>query len=142
MGIAWVPMIAQMGGTLLHILWCYLFVLKANMGVRGLGLATALTNLIIFVMITVYAHCVPKIKETLFCPNAQTFSGWGEYLRFGVPATVMLCAEWWAFEILILLSGIIGVQEQAVLVIQFTIMCMTYMINLGIQEASATLIGN
>lgn len=54
----------------------------------------------------------------------------------------MLCAEWWAFEILILLSGIIGVKEQAALIIQFTICSMTYMVNLGIQEASATLIGN
>lgn len=59
-----------MGGTLLHILWCYLFVLKADMDVRGLGLATALTNVVIFVMITVYAHCLSEIKEALFWPNA------------------------------------------------------------------------
>ena len=70
MGLAWVPMLAQMGGTLLHILWCYLFVLKADMGVQGLGLATALTYVVIFIMITVYAHCVSKINEALFCPNA------------------------------------------------------------------------
>lgn len=112
------------------------------MDVKGLGLATALTNLLIFLFVTVYAHCLPEIKEALFWPNAQTFSGWGEYLRFGVPAAVMICAEWWAFDILVILSGWIGVEQQAAIIVQFTIITIPYMVNLGIQEASATLIGN
>jgi len=60
-------------------------------------------------MITVFAHCVPEIKPALFCPDSHTFKGWGEYLKMGVPATVMLCAEWWAFSIIIFLAGILGV---------------------------------
>eukprot|EP00967_Tisochrysis_lutea_P097958 scaffold144174_cov20-Tisochrysis_lutea.AAC.1 len=23
------------------------------------------------------------------------FTGWGEYLQYGVPAAVMICLEWW-----------------------------------------------
>lgn len=54
----------------------------------------------------------------------------------------MLCAEWWAFEILIFLAGIIGVREQAAMIIIFQVLTQTYMINLGMQESSTALIGN
>ena len=67
MTISWVPMLAQIGGTVLHVLWCYIFVIYLDMQVVGLGLATAITNVGIFLMITLYAHFLPKIKESLFC---------------------------------------------------------------------------
>ena len=52
-----------------------------------------------------------SIKEALFFPTLDSFKEWGSYLRLSIPATVMLCAEWWAFEILTILTGIIGVNE-------------------------------
>lgn len=33
------------------------------------------------------------------------FSGWGEYLKYGVPAALMICLEWWVYEAVILMSG-------------------------------------
>lgn len=33
------------------------------------------------------------------------FSGWGRYLSYGVPAAVMICMEWWAYEVVIFMSG-------------------------------------
>ena len=55
MKISWVPMVAQVGGTLLHIFWCYLFVTKLEMDVVGLGIASNITTFIMLFIITVYA---------------------------------------------------------------------------------------
>ena len=44
-----------MCGTLLHLVWLYLFVIYFKMEVIGLGLATLLTNLGLVVMIQIYA---------------------------------------------------------------------------------------
>jgi MATE family multidrug resistance protein len=33
------------------------------------------------------------------------FHGWGRYLSYGVPACLMICMEWWTYELLILLAG-------------------------------------
>ena len=85
----------------------------------GLGLATALTNLGMFLMITIYASCLPAIKESIFWPDRTSFQGWGEYFKIGVPASVMLCAEFWATTIMIFLAGIIGMQSQAAMIIVF-----------------------
>ena len=48
----------------------------------------------------------------------------------------MLCAEWWCFEIAVILSGILGVIEQAVFVITFNVIAQLFMFPMGIQEAS------
>jgi len=32
-----------------------------------------------------------------------------EYLRFGLPVVVLICAEWWAFELMVLMAGGLGV---------------------------------
>ena len=102
-------MLAQVGATLLHIFWCWLFTVHYNWGVLGLGIATAITNIGMLLMIEIYSLCIPRIRESLFWPDKHTFKDWGEYCKLGIPASVMLCAEWWSFEILIFLSGILGV---------------------------------
>ena len=54
----------------------------------------------------------------------------------------MTCTEWWSYELLVILAGILGVVEQAVNVILFNIIAVVYMMPLGMQEASCALIGN
>ena len=54
----------------------------------------------------------------------------------------MLSAEWWAFELMVILAGILGITEQAANVILFNVVAVFYMIPLGMQEASCALIGN
>lgn len=102
-------MLAMVGGTALHLLWCYLLVAKYDLGVEGLALATSFTYLLMFLMITEYAHCLSRLKEALFCPDKSVFEGWGEYFKLGIPAMIMICAEDWAFQILTFLAGILGV---------------------------------
>ena len=101
-----------------------------------------LTNFGMLAMIEVYSMCIPRIRESIFCPDIHTFNNWGEYFKLGVPATVMLCAEFWSFEILIFLSGVLGVNQQAAAVIFFQITVEMFSINSGIQEATAAVVGN
>ena len=111
MKITWVPMIAQACGTLIHIGWCYLFTVKLQMGVQGLGIATAITYFTMLMIITIFAWCISHIREAIFCPTSDSFRDWGKYFELSLPATVMICAEWWSFEILVILAGILGVVE-------------------------------
>ena len=103
------PIFAFIGGTLLHGIWCYLFIIHLGYGVIGGGMAYATTNILIYVTIIIHSTFVPRIKKALFWPTAEAFKDWGEYLGISIPATVMICAEWWAFELLILLAGYLGV---------------------------------
>ena len=63
--------------------------------------------------ILIYSSCIPEISEAKFLPEKRTFRGIGQYLALGIPSTMMLCLEWWAFEAMVLMSGYIGVDAQA-----------------------------
>lgn len=91
------------------------------MGVTGLGIATAITYFTMLMIITINAWCISHIRDCIFFPTADSFRDWGEYFRLSVPATVMICAEWWSFEILVILAGIMGIVEQGSQVITFNV---------------------
>jgi MATE family multidrug resistance protein len=97
--------------TLLHIPLCYLFVDHFDLDIRGLGLASSTKDFVLLLSVMIYANCNEQVRPALSLPDSSSFSGWGEYLKISLPGTVMMCAEWWAFELLVLLSGILGVPE-------------------------------
>ena len=35
----------------------------------------------------------------------QSLSQWGMFLQLALPGTVMMCMEWWSFEIVFFVSG-------------------------------------
>jgi len=114
MRITFVPMVMQIIATAIHFGLCLLFVVKLEMGVQGLGIATSITYFTCWLLITVYSHfCIPKIRKAFYCPGKESFRHWWQYLKISLPNTVMVCATYWAFQILTLLAGVIGVPEQA-----------------------------
>ena len=64
------------------------------------------------------------------------------YLSIGLPSALMVCFEWWAFEILAILSGYIGVEALACEVIIINIVSFVFMMPLGISFAASSLVGN
>ena len=54
----------------------------------------------------------------------------------------MVCAEWWAYQGLVILAGALGVLELASSIICLNLISMLYMIPMGIQESSTGLVGN
>jgi len=72
----------------------------------------------------------------------ETTKGWCEYLKLGVPSTLMQCFEWWAFELIAIFAGLIGVKELAAQVAIINVIGFVYMIPLGVQFAASGLVGN
>ena len=138
----WVPMVACVGANLLHILWCHIFVTVLGWDLYGLGFASTLTAFILHSSIIVYSHCLKDIREALFWPDATVWTGWREYFSLGVPTTAMLCAEYWAWQFLAIVSGNLGVEAQATMMITMQVAALSETISLGIQEAACVLVGN
>ena len=105
-------------------------------------MAMATTYIFIFTFMTLHSHCIPQIKKALFWPTSDSFTGWGEYLAISAPATIMMCAEWWAFEILIIFAGYISIEAQAAQVLCALIINFMFNFAKGMAEATCSLIGN
>ena len=64
-----------------------------------------------------------------------------EYLRFGLPVVVLICAEWWAFELMVLMAGGLGVDQQAALVVLFWLSGVFWQVPMGLNSPISALIG-
>ncbi|GMJ07833.1 hypothetical protein like AT1G66780 [Hibiscus trionum] len=67
-----------------------------------------------------------------------------EFFSYGVPSAVMICLEWWSFELLILLSGLLpdSMLETSVLSICMTITGLHFFVPYGISAAASTRVSN
>ena len=114
MRITTVPMISQLIASLFFLPLCMFFTFKAEMGINGLGLATSITNFNLLLLTVIQCCFTEKIKQVVTFPGKESFRGWGEYLKVAVPTAIILCSEWWAFEVLTIVAGLISVEAQAV----------------------------
>jgi MATE family multidrug resistance protein len=81
-----------------------------GLGLAGAAYAYCCCNLSSVVLLGGYVACRSismrgQPGNTWGGFSRQAFSGWGEYLAYGVPTAVMMCMEWWAYEVLVLLAG-------------------------------------
>jgi len=136
-------MLATAIATLSHIISCYILIVRLDLGIEGSGIATAFTFLVQLIVVTIYPYFVADIKNSLVSLTMKDcFTGWSEYLAISAPATLMVCAEWWCFEIMIILSGYVGLPDEGAQVILLSMLALLFRIALGMQEATVTLVGN
>lgn len=67
------PMFAYYVAILFHIALSYLFVWKMNMGIKGTGLASALTNVINYLFLLCFSNCIPEINDAITRPDKRVF---------------------------------------------------------------------
>ena len=106
-------LVTQIATTILYFPIVYWFVNVLDGGVVGLGLAFVAQATLQWIVITVWMSLTPKFKEAIFLPRADSFEGWGEYLSLSIPGTIMICGEWWAWLIVSMIAGLMGVTELA-----------------------------
>lgn len=74
------PLLFQVVGIVLHVLWCYLFVTKMELGIEGIGYASTLSNLTVYSSLVIYSSCIPELSEAVFFPDKKTFTMISQYL--------------------------------------------------------------
>ncbi|KAJ3015772.1 hypothetical protein HKX48_004395 [Thoreauomyces humboldtii] len=115
-----------------------------GLGVIGAPIATSITYWFLPILTGLY------IK---FIGGGSAWGGWDwsealdmrliwEFIKLGVPSVLMMCSEWWAFEIAALAAGWLGEDELAAQTIVLNTCSLTYVIPLGISIAASTRIGN
>jgi hypothetical protein len=64
------------------------------------------------------------------------FGGWGRYLSIALPGLAALCLEWWTFEVVVMLAGVLPRTDAEVSVsvmgVSFDITTIAYMLPAGI----------
>ncbi|GAB2280015.1 Protein DETOXIFICATION 12 [Dionaea muscipula] len=140
-----IPMLVSSCITLcVHIPLCW--VLVFNSGLRNLGAAVAMdiSMWLNVIFLSLYMRFSSACAKTRSPPSMEVLRGIGEFFRFAIPSATMICLEWWSFELLILLSGLLPHPEleTSVLSICLTTISTLYGIPYGVGAAGSTRVSN
>ncbi|KAF3332059.1 MATE efflux family protein 5-like protein [Carex littledalei] len=92
----------------LHLPINYLFVSVLGLGIRGVALASVCANINLLFFLFVYIRFSGVHKRTGgFSLSTECFKGWGSLLSLAIPSCVCVCLEWWWYEIMIILCGLL-----------------------------------
>ena len=115
-----------------HFYLCHLFVDVYGMSIKGTTIASNITMFLNLMFVVIYISFDSDLKEVWFMPDMNTFYGLISYLKTGVPATAMLCLEWWAYEIQTFFTLFISVEATGTCVIMINTLYAFYSFTFGL----------
>ncbi|KAG9453019.1 hypothetical protein H6P81_005923 [Aristolochia fimbriata] len=94
---------------LLHVPINHLLVSVLGLGSRGVALAGAWTNINLLLFLLAYIAFSGVYEKTwdgiISC--RECLKGWRALLNLAIPSCISVCLEWWWYEIMILLCGLL-----------------------------------
>lgn len=121
--------------TALHPFWCWLFISKLGYKIKGGAISIIIsqcltgTSLFLFIMIK------KPIEGTIFWFTKNSFKGWGSFMKIAIPSALLICLEWWAYEvqqIIVINSGRADWDEQlSVQILSSNVFSLLYSVSIG-----------
>lgn len=139
-----VPLQCQGVAVFLHYFWCQLFVVQLDLQIVGLGIANAITFSLALIAMLIYQSQLQDIQKSacsLFDKRVFDSEGLKQYANVGFPNVLLLYMNFWIWELMILLSGLLSVDGQAANIIIMSIVNMFQMTAHGVGQAVSTLMG-
>ncbi|XP_057975148.1 protein DETOXIFICATION 48 [Malania oleifera] len=94
--------------VLLHIPLNFLLVVHLKMGIAGVAIAMVWTNLNLFLFLFSFVLFSGVYRDSWVSPSTDCLRGWSTLLGLAVPTCVSVCLEWWWYEFMIMLCGLLA----------------------------------
>uniref|UniRef100_A0A5B7AAT0 Protein DETOXIFICATION n=1 Tax=Davidia involucrata TaxID=16924 RepID=A0A5B7AAT0_DAVIN len=132
-----IPLIIHFGITYALIHW-------TSLAYKGAALAVSISLWISVLMMAIYVLYSKKFEHTWNGFSLESFNYILTNLKLALPSAAMVCLEYWAFEILVLLAG---VMPNSKITTSLIAMCVnteatSYMIVYGLSAAASTRMSN
>ncbi|KAF5203801.1 Detoxification-like protein [Thalictrum thalictroides] len=93
---------------ILHIPINFLFVCKMDMGIKGVALASVWTSYNLVFLLSVYIFLWNTTHNKTFKGvTLECLTGWRTLLGLAIPSCFSVCLEWWWYEFMIILCGLL-----------------------------------
>lgn len=131
-------------GLPFHALISYYFVHSLDLGVLGLAVAIDITYACFLFVITTYCCFTKneKIRGAWTAPDRESLEGWTQILSLGLPGVFIYVIDWGSFEMIALMSGLLGVVELSTMGIILILNQIFTATAYGMQFASTIYVGN
>ncbi|OAY59875.1 protein DETOXIFICATION 49 [Manihot esculenta] len=92
---------------LFHIPINYFLVSVLNLGIKGVALSGIWTNFNLVSSLIIYVILSGAHRKTWGGISLECLRGWKSLLNLAIPSCISVCLEWWWYEIMILLCGLL-----------------------------------
>ncbi|XP_039703420.1 multidrug and toxin extrusion protein 1 isoform X1 [Pteropus medius] len=141
-GIVLPQIVTGVAANLVNALINYLFLHQLQLGVMGSALANTISQFSLALFLFLYILWKKLYQATWEGWSLECLQDWGSFFHLAIPSMLMLCIEWWAYEIGSFLSGILGMVELGAQSIVYELAVVVFMIPTGFSVAASVRIGN
>ncbi|CAI9088692.1 OLC1v1023097C1 [Oldenlandia corymbosa var. corymbosa] len=129
---------------IIHIGITYVLVKCTALAFRGAALAASISLWISVLMLGCYVLCATKFKDTWDGFSMESFLYVPATLKLALPCAAMVCLEFWAFEILVILAGLMPNPELTTSVVAMCVNteAIAYNFAFGLSAAASTRVSN
>lgn len=139
------PLVACSAAPLaLHVALAHLLANVLGLGIAGAAAAVSATSWVSCLMLLAYVLRSDACRETWRGLSADAFKYVLPTVRFATPSAVMVCLEYWAFELLVLIAGLLpnSTVSTSLIAMCSSTEAIAYMITYGFSAAVSTRVSN
>ncbi|CAE7417763.1 SLC47A1 [Symbiodinium pilosum] len=126
--------------ALLHVCLSFLFI--PSLGFVGAPVAACICDAYESLGILVLASRNPDFRKCWGGFTREAFSQWGSYLRISCPALMLMCIEWWTWDLMSFLAGFVSELAQAVQSVAPAVGDLQYSLGQAMGNGASTVVGN
>ncbi|XP_047450305.1 multidrug and toxin extrusion protein 1 [Mugil cephalus] len=141
-GIIWPQVITGLVVNLFNALINYIVLYAVNLGVAGSAIANAISQFALAGILFAYIWWKGLHKATWGGWSKECLQDWGSYISLAIPSMVMMCVEWWTYEIGGFLAGLISEVELGAQSVVFQLANIAYMFPMGFSIGGSVRVGN
>uniref|UniRef100_A0A8D0B5E1 Multidrug and toxin extrusion protein n=1 Tax=Salvator merianae TaxID=96440 RepID=A0A8D0B5E1_SALMN len=140
--IIWPEVFCGIAGNIVNVTANYIFIYQLHMGVRGSAWANTISQYFQVIILFLYIKWKKLHAKTWGGWTTECLQEWDIFMGLAIPSMLMICIEWWTFEIGSFLIGLLSVMELSAQSIIYEVTTVCYMIPYGISNAVSILVGN
>ncbi|XP_047320401.1 protein DETOXIFICATION 16-like [Impatiens glandulifera] len=130
--------------TIFHILLCWLFVFELEFGAKGAAISIAISYWVNVFLLAAYIRFSGSCRNTWNGFSMEGLNDLFGFLSLGIPSALMICLEFWSYEFLVLMSGLLPNPqlETSMMTISLNTSALVFRIPYGLGSAISTRVSN
>ncbi|KAI5059253.1 hypothetical protein GOP47_0025572 [Adiantum capillus-veneris] len=137
-------LLISLATLLCHVPICAFMVFKSGLGYRGAAVANSISFWIDALFLFLYVHFSQSCSQSWVPLSLEAFQDLKAFLKLAIPSAAMICLEWWSYEVLVILSGLLPNPELQTATISICVntVSLIFMLPMGLSAAASTRVSN
>ncbi|XP_025035051.2 multidrug and toxin extrusion protein 1-like [Pelodiscus sinensis] len=140
--IIWPEVLSGIFGNIINAIVNYVFLHVLDLGVMGSAWANTIAQYAQAIFLLLYIVAKKLHVETWGGWSRDCLQEWDTFMALAVPSMLMICIEWWTYEIGSFLIGLLSVLDLSAQSIIYEVAIVSYMVHYGLSISVSVLVGN